>query len=332
MDLTRDLIMRAFQRLLQNDLPDAITYPQVAEAAGVSLRTVYRYFPTRVDLLKSAAAWLAEFTDGVEVGDPRTVDDLAGVVPEMGRIFDEHTNVFRALAGDELQDQRREASRRRWPTCPATCRRTRRGAPRQVLGYIRSGRAWLVLHDHYGLDGDEIVSALDWAATTLLEDVRRRNEAAGWRRRGRHLLQLDVLVDPLQPVLAPQAGALEAAERTADVEHGLVDPDVAGAHAPRHPTRALRVAAPDAAREAVGRVVGDRDRLVLAVVGDHRDDRAEDLLLRDRHAVVDVGEDRRLDEVAAFELARAAPSDDQPRALAPFPTRCSPRRARAAPR
>ena len=48
-----------------------------------------------------------------------------------------------------------------------------------MLGYIRSGRAWLVLHDHYGLDGDEIVAALDWAASTLLEDVRRRNEAAG---------------------------------------------------------------------------------------------------------------------------------------------------------
>ena len=63
-DLTRELIMRAFQGLLQNDHPDAITFPQVAEAAGVSLRTVYRYFPTRVDLLQSAAAWLAEFTGG----------------------------------------------------------------------------------------------------------------------------------------------------------------------------------------------------------------------------------------------------------------------------
>jgi AcrR family transcriptional regulator len=178
-DLTRDLIMRAFQRLLQNDLPDAITYPQVAEAAGVSLRTVYRYFPTRVDLLKSAAAWLAEFTDGVEWRDPRTVDDLAGVVPEMGRIFDEHTNVFRALAGDELQDQRREAVAAAVADVSGNLPADEARRAEAVLGYIRSGRAWLVLHDHYGLDGDEIVSALDWAATTLLEDVRRRNEAAG---------------------------------------------------------------------------------------------------------------------------------------------------------
>jgi AcrR family transcriptional regulator len=178
-DLTRDLIMRAFQRLLQNDLPDAITYPQVAEAAGVSLRTVYRYFPTRVDLLKSAAAWLAEFTDGVEWRDPRTVDDLAGVVPEMGRIFDEHTNVFRALAGDELQDQRREAVAAAVADVSGNLPADEARRAEAVLGYIRSGRAWLVLHDHYGLDGDEIVSALDWAASTLLEDVRRRNEAAG---------------------------------------------------------------------------------------------------------------------------------------------------------
>jgi AcrR family transcriptional regulator len=178
-DLTRELIMRAFQGLLQNDHPDAITYPQVAEAAGVSLRTVYRYFPTRVDLLQSAQAWLAEFTDGVRWEDPRTVNDLAGAVPEMGRIFDEHTNVFRALAGDELQEQRRDAVAAAVAEVsgnlpPEEARRTE-----AILGHIRSGRAWLVLHDHYGLDGDEILSTLDWAASTLLEDVRRRNDAAG---------------------------------------------------------------------------------------------------------------------------------------------------------
>ena len=108
-DLTRELIMRAFQELLQNDHPDAITYPQVAEAAGVSLRTVYRYFPTRADLLQSAAAWFREFTDGLRWDDPRTVRDMAGASPELGRLFDEHTNVFRALADHELEEPRRAA-------------------------------------------------------------------------------------------------------------------------------------------------------------------------------------------------------------------------------
>jgi AcrR family transcriptional regulator len=178
-DLTRDLIMRAFQGLLQKDHPDAITYPQVAEAAGVSLRTVYRYFPTRADLLQSAAEWFRELTEGARWDDPRTVRDLAGAIPQMGRLFDEHTNVFRALSDDVLEQPRRDA-------VAAAVADVSRNLPGEevrraeaMLSYIRSGRAWLVLHDRYGLAGDEIVSALDWAASTLLEDVRRRNEAAG---------------------------------------------------------------------------------------------------------------------------------------------------------
>jgi AcrR family transcriptional regulator len=178
-DLTRELIMRAFQELLQNDHPDAITYPQVAEAAGVSLRTVYRYFPTRADLLQSAAAWFREFTNGAEWDDPRTVRDLAGAIPQMGRLFDEHTNVFRALADRELEEPRRAAVAAAVAEVSGNLPEDERRRAEAMLGHIRSGRAWLVLHDLYGLSGDEIVATLDWAASTLLEDLRRRNEAAG---------------------------------------------------------------------------------------------------------------------------------------------------------
>lgn len=178
-DLTRDLIMRAFQELLQNDHPDAITYPQVAEAAGVSLRTVYRYFPTRADLLQSAAAWFGEFTEGVRWDDPATVRDLAGSIPQMGRLFDEHTNVFRALAEVELERPRRDAVAAAVAAVSGNLGEDDVRRAEAMLGVIRSGRSWLVLHEHYGLAGDEIVATLDWAATTLLEDVRRRNEAAG---------------------------------------------------------------------------------------------------------------------------------------------------------
>jgi AcrR family transcriptional regulator len=176
-DLTRDLIVRAFRSLLETDHPDAITYPQVAEAAGVSLRTVYRYFPTRADLLQNAAEWFRELTDGASWDDPRSVRDMAGAVPQLGRLFDEHTNVFRALADDALEQPRRDA-------VAAALAEVSRDLPddevRQaeaLLSYIRSGRAWLALHDRYGLDGDEIVAALDWASSALLEDVRRRNAA-----------------------------------------------------------------------------------------------------------------------------------------------------------
>jgi AcrR family transcriptional regulator len=177
-DLTRELIMRAFQGLLQNDHPAAITYPQVAEAAGVSLRTVYRYFPTRADLLQSAAAWFGEFTDGARWDDPATVRDLAGAIPHMGRLFDEHTNVFRALAEVELERPRREAVAAAVAEVAPDLPEAEVRRAEAILACIRSGHSWLVLHDQYGLTGDDIVATLDWAATTLLEDVRRRNDAA----------------------------------------------------------------------------------------------------------------------------------------------------------
>jgi AcrR family transcriptional regulator len=176
-DLTRDLIMRAFRDLLQTDHPDAITYPQVAEASGVSLRTVYRYFPTRADLLQSAAEWFREFTDGAQWDDPRTVRDLAGAIPHMGRLFDEHTNVFRALSDDALEQPRRDAVATAVAEVTGNLPEDEGRRAEAMLSYIRSGRAWLVLHDRFGLDGDEIVAALDWAASTLLDDLRRRNEA-----------------------------------------------------------------------------------------------------------------------------------------------------------
>jgi AcrR family transcriptional regulator len=180
-DLTRDLIMRAFQELLQNDHPDAITFPQVAEAAGVSLRTVYRYFPTRAELLQSAAAWFGELVEGARWDDPATVRDLAGTIPQLGRLFDEHTNVFRALAEVELERPRREAVAAAVAEVAPDLPEAEARQAEAILACIRSGRSWLVLHEQYGLAGDDIVATLDWAANTLLEDVRRRNEAAAGR-------------------------------------------------------------------------------------------------------------------------------------------------------
>jgi AcrR family transcriptional regulator len=177
-DLTRDLIMRAFGELLQNDHPDAITFPQVAEAAGVSLRTVYRYFPTRAELLQSAAAWFGELVEGARWDDPASVRDLAGTIPNIGHLFDEHTNVFRALAEVELERPRREAVAAAVAEVAPDLPEAEVRRAEAILACIRSGRSWFVLHDQYGLAGDDIVATLDWAAATLLDDVRRRNEAA----------------------------------------------------------------------------------------------------------------------------------------------------------
>ena len=101
-------------------------------------------------------------------------------------------------------------------------------------------------------------------------------------------------------VLAAEAAALVAAERRHVADRAIgVDPHRAGRERSLTFDSAAHVAGPHAGGEAVARVVGDRDRLLLVLERDDRQHRAEDLLLRDAHVVVDAGEDRRLDEQAA---------------------------------
>ena len=170
--------MRAFQELLQNDHPDAITYPQVAEAAGVSLRTVYRYFPTRADLLQIAAAWFGELTEGARWDDPRTVRDLAGAMPQMGRLFDEHTNVFRALSDIELEEPRRDAVAAAVAEVAGELPQEECAAPRRCSSISAPGaRGSCSTSTRARRRRDR--ATLDWAASTLLDDLRRRNDAAG---------------------------------------------------------------------------------------------------------------------------------------------------------
>src|SRR5438094_7915065 len=83
-------------------------------------------------------------------------------------------------------------------------------------------------------------------------------------------LDPQVLLDRQVAELASVAGLLEAAERRERVERGAVDLDLTGADPARDALGALRVARPHAASEAVDRVVGDADRVVLRVVWDDR--------------------------------------------------------------
>src|SRR5262249_14644885 len=128
-------------------------------------------------------------------------------------------------------------------------------------------------------------------------------------------LGLEVLLEALLAVLAADAALAVAAEGRVDVEpHAAVHRHRPGADAARDAERALLRRAVHGAGEAVDRVVRDAHRVVVVLVGDHAEHGPEDLLLRDRHARVDVDEERRLDEEARARGSAAA--DEAARALA----------------
>lgn len=107
---TRDQIRRAVLDLLESEMAATISVPAVAERAGVSLRTVYRYFPTKAELLKSSTDWQGERARELSQADPVRA---GGIEPYLVALWEDFaTNVagVRALHHGALG---REARSRR---------------------------------------------------------------------------------------------------------------------------------------------------------------------------------------------------------------------------
>src|SRR6266480_7815688 len=113
------------------------------------------------------------------------------------------------------------------------------------------------------------------------------------------VLELQVRLQSVAAALPAEAGLLVAPERRRRI--GAVEgvrPHDAGTQTLRHPEDARALLGPDACAEAVRRVVRLLDGLVGRAEGEHRQHRAEDLLLCYAIALRDVREDGRCEPVA----------------------------------
>src|ERR1700746_2734146 len=79
----RGAILDALASRLDRDHPDDIAMPQVAADAGISLRTLYRYFPTKEAMFDAVGDHVV-----ARLGLPRDIegaDDIAPVFLESAR-------------------------------------------------------------------------------------------------------------------------------------------------------------------------------------------------------------------------------------------------------
>ena len=119
------------------------------------------------------------------------------------------------------------------------------------------------------------------------------------------LFRLEKFVDAVEGQLAALAAGFVATPRGFDVAglHG-VDPNDASAEI-FHNAEALEdVTRPDGGGEAVGRVVGDLQRVGFVLERDAGDDGAEDFLAGDARGVVG-RKNRRLDVIALLQVLRS---------------------------
>jgi len=181
---TGELILDAVLHLMAEAGMDGLTMEAVAERVGVSLRTVYRYFPDRPSLLTAA---LDRHDEAVPFESPTSPDQIGAAYGEVFPRFDETPALVRAVlaarvAGSVGCDARSQRIRAIEEALAPACDRLPRQEAEQataVIVYLANALAWLSLRDESGLDGHRSGAAITWAIDTLVADLERRNRRSG---------------------------------------------------------------------------------------------------------------------------------------------------------
>ena len=176
----RERILSAVAELVERGEPEQLTMPDVAAASGVSLRTIYRYYPTREKLIEAAGRWIGK--ELMRHPYPQTLDEVADLFERGCPDFDERPGLVRALALSQLGRRLRSYRRReRLGAISKVLREELTGAPQAelrraeaVLAYLHNMLAYTTLREESGLDGKEIGLGIAWAIRTLVDDLRRR--------------------------------------------------------------------------------------------------------------------------------------------------------------
>jgi AcrR family transcriptional regulator len=172
---TRDRIVRAAVEVLSEADPGDLSMNEVAERAGVSVRTVYRNFATREALLDGVIGWIGERLARRVGPPPSTRAEYVETTPKVIAALFEIEPLYRALfattagrashhrtKGTRLDDIQRAFEAELGDMDEDQARRFA-----AVMHLVSSSNGALFMKDYWGLDADEIGQALQWAIRTL---------------------------------------------------------------------------------------------------------------------------------------------------------------------
>jgi AcrR family transcriptional regulator len=180
MEQTRLRILEATADVLADDEVEEVTVPVVAMRARVSVRTVYRHFPTKEALFDAFGEWAEENLQLVLLSYPETLEAVRRMAPELYRMYDEREPLIRALLSKRGQEIRARTRRKRLRTFEKAMREVtedlgpaERRRALAVVYLLVSAPAWQAMRDQWDLEGEEAGKAAAWAVRVLTDELRR---------------------------------------------------------------------------------------------------------------------------------------------------------------
>lgn len=176
---TREQIIDAVHAVLADEHPATLSMPRVAARAGTSLRTLYRYFPTKEALVDAASE-----TFRVPAPVAGGTVDLAGLAEYLRTAWTGFSQSIAAIraqhltpAGRALRDRRLPRNRRaiHQSLAAAGLRLPKDDEARLVdlIVAMLSSTMYLELVDRLGHRDEDAADLAAWAVTAVIDRARR---------------------------------------------------------------------------------------------------------------------------------------------------------------
>lgn len=184
----RSAILDAVLSELERNAADEVSMADVAQSAGISLRTLYRYFPDRPSLVSAAGEYLyGSLGVPFDIAGP---EDISKSLLDAARRLSTRPRLAHALvhttAGQAaragVRGQRVEAiAAALKPLTERLDAATARQAT-SVITHLCSAASWVTLAEESGLDDTEAQLAVAWAIDALISTLRQTNPFPDRRR------------------------------------------------------------------------------------------------------------------------------------------------------
>jgi len=176
---TQGAILAAYAELIEELGTDDVSFRLIARRAGVGERTVFRNYPTRVDLLLATAAWIE--TEIFPREDAPSIFDMPLTIraamesydqrPELAHVVAETT--MRGISG-AAPSPRREMLEAMIDAEISALADAERRAIVAALAHLDSAATWVTFRREFGMSRSDIADAAAWAAEAVLDQIRSR--------------------------------------------------------------------------------------------------------------------------------------------------------------
>ena len=174
---TQASILSAYAELIEEVGTDDVSFRVIALRAGVGERTVFRYYPTRADLLLATSTWIERtiFTraESDSIFDvPLAIREAMEAYerrPELAYVVAE--TAMRGVNGADPSPQRAEFDAMLVREVPSLGDEERRAVV-AALCHLDSSATWVTMRRELEMSGRDIADAAAWAAEAILDPIR----------------------------------------------------------------------------------------------------------------------------------------------------------------